>query len=213
MARDAQDGYVVRDKRRTESDDAASPTPKEMREGRPSPTASGTPIGDPALLGTTPRSQAADVSKLHEQLKAAEERYLRAVADVDNTKKRLQREKDEFAKYATEAIIRDMLPILDGLDQALVAVDKQSDPQAVITGVHLIYRQLLGVLEKEGVKRIATIGERFDPHVHEAVAHVPADAQHPDGTIVEEVHVGYTMHGQVIRSAMVKVATNTADSG
>ena len=72
-----------------------------------------------------------------------------------------------------------------------------------------MYRQLLGVLEKEGGKRIATVGERFDPHLHEAVAQVPADAHHADGMIAEEVHVGYTLYGKVIRPAMVKVAKKT----
>ena len=102
-------------------------------------------------------------------------------------------------------MVRELLPIVDSLDQALVAVDKQSDPQAVIKGVHLIYRQLLGLLEKEGVKRISTVGERFDPHKHEAVAQVETDGK-PEDTVAEEVQVGYTMHGKVIRPAIVKVA-------
>jgi len=142
----------------------------------------------------------------------AKDQCLRALADIENTRKRLQREKEEFLKYATEGVVRGLLPIADSLDQALVAVDKQSDPQAVIKGVHLIYRQLLGLLEKEGVKRIPTVGGRFDPHQHEAVARVDAADGAPDGTIVEEVQTGYTMHGKVIRHAMVKVAHQSPDT-
>ena len=152
-----------------------------------------------------PRETPAPSQPEHEK-DAANDRYLRALAEFENTKKRLQREKEEYAKYAAETVMRNLLPIVDSLDQALVAVDKQSDPQAIITGIHLIYRQLLGLLEREGVKRIAAIGEPFDPHRHEAVGEVATNGTPAEGTVAEEVHVGYTMHGKVIRPAMVKVA-------
>ena len=142
------------------------------------------------------------------------DQYLRSLADLENTRKRLAREKEEFVKYAAESLVRQLLPIVDSLNQALVAVDKQSDPQAVIKGVHLIYRQLLGLLQKEGVERIPTIGEPFDPHRHEAVGHVEQADQASDGKVAEELHVGYTMHGKVLRPAMVKVgkAASTTDT-
>jgi len=151
-----------------------------------------------------------EVKRLQQEAQQAKDRYLRTLADVENTKKRLTREKEEFLRYAAEAMVRELLPIVDSLDQALVAVDKQSDPQAVVKGVHLIYRQLLGLLSKEGVKRIPTVGEPFDPHRHEAVAQVEATDGTPENTVVEEVQVGYTMHDKVIRPAIVKVARGTA---
>ena len=154
---------------------------------------------------------AEELARLRDEAQRAKEQYLRTLAEVENTKKRLQREKEEFVRYAAETVVRELLPIVDSLDQALVAVDKQSDPQAIIKGIHLIYRQLLGLLEKEGVKRIPTVGERFDPHLHEAVAQMEASDHQPDGTVVEEVQVGYTMHGKVVRPAMVKVAKKSAD--
>ena len=151
-----------------------------------------------------------ELEQLKHQLQQAKEQSLRALADIENTKKRLTREKEEFARYAAETVVRDLLPIVDSLGQALVAVDQQADPDAVVKGVHLIYRQLLGLLEKEGVKRIAAIGESFDPHRHEAVAQVEPQDGAADNTILEEVQVGYTMHGKVIRPAMVKVAKTSA---
>lgn len=151
-----------------------------------------------------------EIERLKQEAKHAKDQYLRTLAEFENSKKRLHREKEEFARYASETVVRELLPIVDSLDQALVAVDKQSDPQAVIKGVHLIYRQLLVLLEKEGVKRIQTIGKPFDPHQHEAIAQVDAQDGQADDTIVEEVQVGYTMHDQVIRPAMVKVAKNAA---
>ena len=147
-----------------------------------------------------------DAEQLRQEAAQAQERYLRTLAEFENTKKRLHREKEEFTRYASEAVVRGLLPIVDSLDHALVAVDKQSDPQAVVKGVHLIYRQLLGLLEKEGVKRIQTVGEPFDPHKHEAVAQVEVTDGTADETVVEEVQVGYTLHGKVIRPAIVKVA-------
>ena len=189
-------------------------TSPQERASEPAPISSVAPETPPAHgVPSTPTNQGepqatklSEVERLKQEADAAQDRYLRALADFENTKKRLHREKEEFAKYASEAVVRELLPIIDGLDQALVAVDKQSDPQAIIKGVHLIYRQLLGLLEKEGVKRIATVGAAFDPHTHEAVARVEMTDGTAEGTVVEEVHVGYTMHGKVIRPAMVKVA-------
>ena len=159
--------------------------------------------GEPTPDAETPES----VEQLRQEAQQAKEQYLRTLADVENTKKRLQREKEEFVRYAAEGMIRRLLPIIDGLDQAVATVDESHDPEAVLKGVHLLYRQLLGLLQKEGVTRIPTVGERFDPNLHEAVAQVPAEADTADGTITEEVQVGYMMNGKVLRPAMVKVAT------
>ncbi len=158
-------------------------------------------------------AQPDELERLKTEAQQAKEQYLRTLADFENTKKRLHREKEEFIRFASETMVRELLPIVDSLDQALVAVDKQADPQAIIKGVHLIYRQLLGLLLKEGVVRIPTVGELFDPHKHEAVAQVETTDETPEHTVVEEVQVGYTMHGKVLRPAMVKVATHAVDCG
>jgi len=148
----------------------------------------------------------ASVAQMQLELKRVNEEYLRALAEFDNTRKRLLREKEEFAKFSALAVVGQLLPIIDGLDQAVTAVDQQADPEAISKGVHLIYRQLLGLLEKEGVQRIPTVGCAFDPQLHEAVALVEAQDGQADGSVVEEVQVGYTMHGKVLRPAIVKVA-------
>ncbi|MBI2885503.1 MAG: nucleotide exchange factor GrpE [Candidatus Omnitrophica bacterium] len=166
---------------------------------------------EPAPKADTVTLSADEHQRLLEQAGKGEQ-YIRQLADLENTKKRFQREKDEFVRYASDTVVRQLLPIVDSLSQALVAVDKQSNPDAIIKGVHLIYRQLLGVLEKEGVKRIATVGERFDPSRHDAVGQVDATDKQADGTVAEEVQVGYTMHDKVLRPAMVRVAKKAADS-
>lgn len=170
-----------------------------MKHGEPAPE------GPPVEPSEHAEAIETSVESLQTALQHAKDQYLRALAEAENLRKRHQRDREEYAKFAAERVIRELLPVIDGLDQALVAVDKQSDPQAVIKGVHLIYRQLLGLLEKEGVRRIPTVGQPFDPHTHEAVGHVATD-QAEDGRIAEEVHVGYTMHGKVLRPAIVKIA-------
>ncbi len=176
-----------------------------MTRPRPEPVKPSPAAPSPATDAT---SRDADLER---QAREANDKYLRALAEMDNLRKRLQRDKEEFSKYAVEGVARQLLPIVDSLDQALVAVDKQSDPQAVARGVHLIYRQLLGLLEQEGITRIPTVGHRFDPHLHEAAEQVSPQNGEADGTIVEEVHVGYTMHGKVIRPALVKVANTHSE--
>jgi len=152
-----------------------------------------------------------ELARLRDDVRQLQDQQLRLLADVDNAKKRLSREKDEFLRLAAESVVRQLLPIVDSLDQAVAAVDQQADPQAIIKGVHLIHRQLLGLLRKEGVTRIPTVGEPFDPHRHEAVAQVEAKDGVEENTIVEEVQVGYTLHDKVIRPAMVKVAKKPSE--
>jgi molecular chaperone GrpE len=149
---------------------------------------------------------AEELERLRQEATQARDQYLRAAADVENTRKRYQRDKEEGIRFASENLVRALLPIIDSLDQALVAVDRKSDADAVVKGVHLIHRQLHGVLGKEGVQRIPTVGESFDPQVHEAVAQVEAKDGTPEGTVVEEVQTGYTIYGKTLRPAMVKVA-------
>ena len=188
-----------------------------------------------AAKSERPAPSADDIERLKQEAKQAKDQYLRILAEFENTKKRLHREKEEFVRYASETVVRALLPIVDSLDHALVAVDPSTPPpaggvagdsaprktgdvpeaaglrkpvdiQSVLKGIELIRRQLLGLLGKEGVKRIPTTGEPFDPHQHEAVAQVETSDGTADNTVVEEIQVGYTMHGKVIRPAIVKVA-------
>ena len=150
-----------------------------------------------------------ELQQLKDEVTRAKDQYLRLLADVENTKKRVAREKEEFLRYAAEGMVRRLLPIMDSFTHALTTSTTQPDAKALLQGVQLIHRQLLDLLEKEGVKRIEALGVMFDPHLHEAVAQVDAPEGTADGAVVEEVQVGYTMHGTVIRPAMVKIAKRT----
>ncbi len=135
------------------------------------------------------------------------DRYQRVLAEFDNAKKRLERERLEAQRFGAERVVRDLLPIVDSFDQALKTLAAADAKDPVVVGVKLIHRQLHDLLNREGVQPIDSMGQPFDPHRHEAVAEVPATDGQPDHAIVEEIHKGYTMHGKVLRPAHVKIAT------
>lgn len=139
------------------------------------------------------------------EAEAAQDRFLRALAEMDNTKKRAQREREEYIRYANESVLRELLPVLDNLDRAIQAAQASGEAPAVVAGVELIQRDLLRVLEKFGVTPFSSVGEPFNPERHEAVARVPA-TDHPEMTVVAETLRGYLLNGRVLRPAMVTVA-------
>jgi molecular chaperone GrpE len=147
----------------------------------------------------------AEVEDLRRQLAEKQDRLLRAIAEVDNVKRRTQRERDEYVRYANESLVRDLLPILDNFDRALEAARATQEATKVVDGVALIQRELLKVLERVGVARYSALGERFDPNRHEATARVVSVNQPPD-TVVAEMTPGYLLNGRVLRPAQVVVA-------
>jgi len=138
------------------------------------------------------------------ELEALQDRYLRTVAEFDNVRKRTAREREEHTRYANESVLRDLLPVLDNLDRALLAA--RSEPAAAVTtGVELIQRELLRVVEKFGLTPFSSVGQPFDPERHEAVARVQRPDL-PDMTVADETGRGYLLNGRVLRPAMVTVA-------
>lgn len=131
------------------------------------------------------------------------DRYLRAVAELENYKKRAQREKADTIKYGKEEIIKDILPFLDSLDRALEH-SESSDARAFKEGVALMQDQLLCCLKKHGVERIESAGVNFDPNFHEALMQVESD-QHENNQIVSEMQKGYLLNGRLIRPSRVCV--------
>ena len=152
-----------------------------------------------------PTEVGAEVEDLRRQLAEKQDRLLRAVAEVDNVKRRTQRERDEYVRYANEGLVRDLLPILDNFDRALDAARATGEAAKVVEGVELIQRELLKVLERVGVTRYSAVGERFDPNRHDATGRVVSVNQPPD-TVVAELTPGYLLNGRVLRPAQVLVA-------
>jgi molecular chaperone GrpE len=154
----------------------------------------------------TPRDVAEpDFEELKRQLEDKQDRLLRALAETENLRRRAQRDREDYVKYATETLLRDIIPVLDNFDRALAAARAAGESGTVVSGVELIQRELLRVLEKAGLTRYSAMGERFDPTRHEAIARVASAGSAPD-TVVHETAAGYLLNGRVLRPAMVAVA-------
>jgi len=154
----------------------------------------------------TPRDTAeSDLEELKRQLEDKQDRLLRALAETDNVRRRAQRDREDYVRYANESLLRDLIPVLDNFDRALAAARAAGQSGTVLSGIELIQRELQRVLEKAGVTRYSAVGERFDPTRHEAIARVVSAEAAPD-TVVNETAAGYLLNGRVLRPAMVAVA-------
>ena len=130
------------------------------------------------------------------------------MADADNFKKRIERESDENIKYATESLVKSILPVLDNLEMATDAVHSgDGGIEQLLEGVNLTHSQFIDVLKSHGVERIDVTGQPLDPMTSEAVQVQPSD-DHEDGHVIREFLSGYRLKGKVIRPAKVLVASN-----
>lgn len=147
--------------------------------------------------------------KLKEDADKAKEhwdRLLRLQADFDNTRKRLERERQDFVKFANEGIVLELLNVLDDLERAVnLAESKHEDLSAFLKGVEMILAHLYEMLKEHGVKPIEAEGKIFDPAYHEALMQVE-DKDKPEHTVVEELQKGYLLNDRVIRTSKVKVS-------
>ncbi len=129
-------------------------------------------------------------------------------ADTENIRKRLQKEKQESVQFANERLIKELIPIVDNLERALAAPD--SNAESLKQGVDMIAKQMHSLLEKQNVEAIPSVGEVFDPNVHEVLSQVETD-EHEENTIVEEYIRGYKMNGRVLIPAKVLTAKKPSD--
>jgi molecular chaperone GrpE len=133
------------------------------------------------------------------------EQLLRTAADFDNYRKRSRREIDDARKQGREELLRDLLPVFDNLERAAAHASQAADAKGVADGVSMVLRQFLDTLGKVGIHRIRAVGQPFDPMQHEAI-HQVETADHPAGTVVEEVQPGYATGDRLVRPSMVVVA-------
>jgi molecular chaperone GrpE len=155
-----------------------------------------------------------EMALLEQQLEQMRDRYIRAVADLDNARKRARQAIAEARQQAVGNVLLDLLLLLDNFERAMETVQPGSDASqetlAIYDGVALIYRQLMELLERRGVRPIEAVGATFDPARHEAVAELPADAEHKEGAVALEMQKGY-MHGdRVLRPSRVGVAVKAS---
>jgi len=155
--------------------------------------------GAPAAADTS------EVDRLRAEVAEKQDKLLRTLAEMDNLRRRTQREKDEYVKYANESLLRELIPVLDNFDRALQAVRATGEAAKVVEGIELTQRELLRVLERAGVTRYGALGATFDPTRHEAAARVVSPDQ-PADTVIAEITPGYLLNGRVLRAAQVAVA-------
>jgi molecular chaperone GrpE len=144
----------------------------------------------------------ADAAPIQQETSEYKDRYMRTLADFENFRKRSEREKTDFYKYALAGLLRDLLPVLDNFDRSLEHAAEGDDFHR---GVLLIYKQLYDILTKHGLKPIDQAAVPFDPKIHEAVVS-EQDPSVPSHTVIAILQKGYFLHDRLLRPAMVKVA-------
>lgn len=131
--------------------------------------------------------------------------WKRAQADYQNMRKSVEQERINMTKYANEALLQDLLPLMDHFNLAFKSIPEEEKKSNWLKGVEHIKTNLQQILQEYGVTLIPTVGEKFDPTRHEAVAEVPSELS--EGLVVEELNAGFMLHGKVIQPAKVKVST------
>lgn len=175
-------------------------TKHSSNPGHPSPEAPKIvlPDGQPAASAAPAATQATHAS----EIAALKDQLLRARADFENSRKRLVREKEESLKFANQALLSDLLPLLDHLELGLQAAEAAQDVSSVVSGLKLIQGQFERFLIDHGVTPIDAIGKPFDPHLHEALGQEPASGK-TEGTVLHQRRRGYQMGERLLRPASV----------
>lgn len=153
--------------------------------------------GDPAPAADPLEAAKAEAAKLKEQL-------MRTAADFDNFRKRSRREVEDARKAGKEDLLKEFLPVFDNLDRGMQSAQKATDVAAVAEGLSMVLRQFVDTLGRQGITKVPTVGNPFDPSVHEAIQQVESDE--PPGDVIAEVQSGYVQGGRLVRAALVVVA-------
>ncbi|MFA6956619.1 MAG: nucleotide exchange factor GrpE [Thermoanaerobaculia bacterium] len=156
--------------------------------------------------GIAPVAESAQVEELRRENHELRDRLLRSRADIDNFRKRTEREKQDFYRYALADIMRELLPVLDNFERALAASAQSA--QDILVGVDLIYKQFSDVLSKAGLRAVDAAGVPFDPSVHEAVAR-DDESPLPAHAVTTILQKGYMLNERLVRPAMVRVSSGS----
>lgn len=178
--------------------------------------ASGQAGSDPKTTGSTADAEAGAASgeldslriglaEKERELAEFKDKYLRAIADTENMRKRLRQQSEESIRLQREKLLRELLPMVDNLERAVDAARGGGNGKPIVEGVEMVLRSLLDFLRGQGVTPQEAVGQPFDPQVHEAVDHVESP-DHPPNTVISEFHRGYRIGERVLRPARVAVA-------
>ena len=157
---------------------------------------------------TAPEPQPDPLAQAQQQVAELKDRLLRSQADWDNSRKRILREKEEAVRYASEALLEKLLPVLDNFEMGMDAAKTATDAKAISQGFEMVLAQLQQVLKEAGVEAVDAVGHPFDPHRHEALGHHESD-DHPEGHVLRQMRKGYKLKDRLLRPASVFVAKPT----
>ena len=177
-----------------------------VKTGAASAATAAAPDPSSASSGGADSSPAEQIQKLQAEKQELLDTLVRRQADFENYRKRVEKERQHERHRGVEALVEQLLPVLDAFERALAAVDNASFAEHR-KGFELIHRQLWDALAKQGLQRIESAGKHFDPHFHHAIERVET-SEHADGTVLAELQPGYVFHGRVLRPAMVRVAAH-----
>lgn len=165
--------------------------------------------GEEGPLAETPEEEIKRLTELSEasskEAAANYDKYLRAVAELDNYRKRAEKEKADAIAFANEKLIEEILPVVDNFERALGHTNASENVESLRQGIGLISSQITALLKKFGLQEISARGEKFDPSVHHAISEED-DASAEPGTVVKEFQKGYILKGRLLRPAMVAVS-------
>lgn len=150
-----------------------------------------------------------DDASVDARVQDAEERVLRAQAELENFRRRSRREMETNLKFANQDLLKDLFPAIDNLYRAAEAAADNAEAKGLMDGVLMVAQQMLDTLDKHGCIRVSPLGEPFDPNLHEAISQGPSD-EHESGNVMLVVQEGYSLHGRVLRPANVIVSTGPA---
>lgn len=146
----------------------------------------------------------AELAELQEKLQQEENKYFRVLADLDNVKRRATLDKDALQKYKSQAVLTNVLPVLDNFERALKVDAETEEAKSMMDGMNMIYRSLVDALKSEGLSEIEAQDQAFDPNFHQAVM-TGQEEDKDSGIVLEELQKGYMLKDRVLRPSMVKV--------
>jgi len=146
-----------------------------------------------------------ELAQAFNDIKVHQEQYLRTLADMENLRKRTQRDKEELAKFANENILREILPVIDNLERAVEHAEQAETNDGLFEGVQMTLTQFSQLLNKFGVEPVDAVGQPFDPAYHQAMGQLESD-EYPVNTVVQQMQKGYQLNNRLLRPAFVMLA-------
>ncbi len=157
-------------------------------------------------------AQGDPLAEAQAEARRMKDNWLRSAADFDNFRKRTRKDVEDARRSGREDLLKAVLPVFDNLERAIQSAQRSADVKAVTDGLSMVQRQFVESLAREGIARVPTVGQAFDPSVHEAIQQVET-SDHEPGTVLAEVQPGYTQGERLVRAAMVVVAKAKSSDG